>query len=102
MGPRSSGLTAPNALQAYLISRREGALRGGGPPRAGRSGEKKVDAIDATGNSRSLQPTPLQATLAHRECVQIEGFQAHRHPDTIGSQKYLASVRHAGALAWWI
>ena len=35
----------------------------------------------ATGNNRSLQQAPLQAALAHRECVQqVEGLQVHRHP----------------------
>ena len=48
------GLTALNArkrqmedaLQAYLISRREAALGGDGPPRPDRSAEKKVDAAE--------------------------------------------------------
>ena len=49
-----NGLTALNArkrqmedaLQAYLISRREAALGGDGPTRPGRSAEKKVDAAE--------------------------------------------------------
>jgi phage shock protein A len=35
-----------DALQAYLISRREAAVGGDGPPRPDRSAEKKVDAAE--------------------------------------------------------
>lgn len=67
------------ALSAYVISRREAALGGDGPVRAGRSAEKKVDAAErafdrAMGSSGGVGFARADAQTINR-VAEIDGLQ---------------------------